>query len=76
MTDVNVSGIFSIVLFYLAILIVGIVVAWKKKKSAPAVMTTEEETNEVILAGRNIGTWVGVMTMTGKSEFKIFANIL
>ena len=65
MGEVNISGIFSIVVFYLIILEVGLVVAWKKKKkTTTATLTTDQEMNELILAGRNIGTWIGIFTMT------------
>lgn len=59
---INVLGILSIVIFYVAILIVGIWAARKKE-----VGNDSEE--EVMLAGRNIGLFVGIFTMTGKYEF-------
>ncbi|KAK7601145.1 hypothetical protein V9T40_008586 [Parthenolecanium corni] len=52
----NLLGVVSIVLFYLLILIVGIWAGRKKGES-----DTEEE---VMLAGRNIGLFVGIFTMT------------
>jgi len=60
---VNVAGVVSVVLFYILILFVGI---WAGRKKKP----TEEgdpdglETEEVMLAGRNIGVFVGIFTMT------------
>uniref|UniRef100_A0A1B6E374 High-affinity choline transporter 1 n=5 Tax=Clastoptera arizonana TaxID=38151 RepID=A0A1B6E374_9HEMI len=54
---INVSGIISIVLFYLLILGVGIWAARKKQ-----VGNDSEE--EVMLAGRSIGLFVGIFTMT------------
>ena len=65
MADFNVGGLISIILFYLAILGIGIFAAWKKNKSTKNATSTEEETNEVILAGRSIGMFVGCFTMTG-----------
>ena len=66
MADINVPGLISIILFYLLILAIGVVAAWKKNKNTKQAQTTEEETNEVILAGRNIGMFVGCFTMTGR----------
>lgn len=54
----NLVGVVSIILFYLLILIVGI---WAGRKRGES--DTEEE---VMLAGRNIGLFVGIFTMTGK----------
>uniref|UniRef100_A0A0K0EGU3 High-affinity choline transporter 1 n=1 Tax=Strongyloides stercoralis TaxID=6248 RepID=A0A0K0EGU3_STRER len=52
-------GILAIIFFYLLILIVGI---WAGKKSDN--QKEGEQTEEVMLAGRNIGTLVGIFTMT------------
>lgn len=65
MTDINIPGLVSIIVFYLLILLIGVFAAWKKNKATAQAQTTEEETNEVILAGRNIGMFVGCFTMTG-----------
>lgn len=54
---INIAGIISIVLFYILILGVGIWAARKKE-----VGNDSEE--EVMLAGRNIGLFVGIFTMT------------
>jgi len=64
MADINVPGLVSIIIFYLLILFIGVIAAWKKNKSAKQAQSTEEETNEVILAGRSIGMFVGCFTMT------------
>ena len=56
---INIAGIIGIVVFYLLILIVGI---WAAKKKG----TGSETEEEVMLAGRNIGLFVGIFTMTGK----------
>ncbi|OQR78985.1 high-affinity choline transporter 1-like [Tropilaelaps mercedesae] len=57
---VNFAGIVSVVLFYILILAVGI---WAGRKSGKR--TGEEgEADEVMLAGRNIGLFVGIFTMT------------
>ena len=55
---INVGGIVAIVVFYLLILIVGI---WAAKKKGNG----SESEEEVMLAGRNIGLFVGIFTMTG-----------
>ncbi|XP_030755733.1 high-affinity choline transporter 1 [Sitophilus oryzae] len=54
---INIAGVLSIIIFYIFILVVGIWAA-KKKESGN---NTEEE---VMLAGRNIGLFVGIFTMT------------
>jgi high affinity choline transporter 7 len=56
---INIAGIISIVLFYILILAVGIWAARKKKDG----IDSEEE---VMLAGRSIGLFVGIFTMTGE----------
>lgn len=58
-TGVNVWGIISIVLFYVLILGVGIWAARKKESG-------NDSEEEVMLAGRNIGLFVGIFTMTGE----------
>jgi high affinity choline transporter 7 len=54
-----IGGAISIVLFYLIILAVGIW-AGRKQKSTEK----NPDTEEIMLAGRNIGTIVGIFTMT------------
>lgn len=54
----NVIGVISIVFFYCLILMVGL---WAGKKKH-----TGNSEEEVMLAGRNIGLFVGIFTMTGK----------
>lgn len=65
MADINVAGLISIILFYLVILAIGIFAAWVKNRKQKQAETSEEKTNEVILAGRNIGLFIGCFTMTG-----------
>lgn len=57
---INIAGVVSIVLFYLLILAVGIW-AGRKKQSG------NDSEEEVMLAGRSIGLFVGIFTMTGES---------
>ncbi|XP_050719785.1 high-affinity choline transporter 1-like isoform X1 [Eriocheir sinensis] len=54
---INVGGIIAIVLFYLLILVVGI---WAAKKKPEG----EDDADDVMLAGRSIGVFVGIFTMT------------
>lgn len=56
---INVSGVVSIVLFYMLILGVGIWAARKKQAG-------NDSEEEVMLAGRSIGLFVGIFTMTGR----------
>jgi len=53
----NVVGVISIVFFYCLILSVGL---WAGKKKH-----TGNSEAEVMLAGRNIGLFMGIFTMTG-----------
>lgn len=67
---INIGGIAAIVVFYLLILFVGI---WAAKKKGNG----SESEEEVMLAGRNIGLFVGIFTMTGKSPFcSIFPSLV
>lgn len=59
--EVNVLGIVSIVVFYLVVLLIGLWAGWRQKKEQNQV---DQET--VMLAGRNIGVFVGVLTMGGE----------
>ena len=59
----NLAGVLSIIIFYIIILIVGIWAGRKKKSNGEG---DEFEQEEVMLAGRNIGLFVGIFTMTGK----------
>ena len=61
---VNWGGVAGIIVFYLLILGVGLWAARKSKGS-----TDPEET---MLAGRNIGIFVGIFTMTGRFERFLF----
>ena len=57
---INVPGLISIIIFYLVVLLIGIWAGWRQRKTSE---TTDQET--VMLAGRNIGLFVGVLTMGG-----------
>lgn len=60
--EANVPGIIAVVVFYILILAVGII-AGRKSKSTEA----NADSEEVMVAGRNIGMFVGIFTMTGTS---------
>jgi len=57
--DINLTGLLSIIVFYLLILGVGM---WAARKKSNVEGVSEEE--ETMLAGRNIGMFVGIFTMT------------
>ena len=59
---VNVAGLIAVIVFYILILAVGIIAGRKSKKSSDG----KTDTEEVMVAGRNIGLFVGTFTMTGK----------
>ena len=60
---INIAGVVSIVLFYVLILAVGI---WAGRKKEAG----NDSEEEVMLAGRSIGLFVGIFTMTGKLLFQ------
>lgn len=55
--DVNVPGLIAVILFYILILGIGLWAARRKRNS---------NNEDLMLAGRDIGVFVGVFTMTGK----------
>lgn len=57
--EINMTGLASVILFYLLILGVGM---WAAQKKSNVEGVSEEE--ETMLAGRNIGMFVGIFTMT------------
>jgi hypothetical protein len=59
---INVAGVISIILFYVLILGVGI---WAGRKKEAG----NDSEEEVMLAGRSIGLFVGIFTMTGNQSF-------
>lgn len=59
----NVPGLIGIIIFYLLILGIGLWAAWKKKGTGED-GTAAGSSEEVMLAGRNIGLFVGCLTMT------------
>jgi hypothetical protein len=57
---INIAGVTSVIIFYILILFVGIRAGRKKKSNQ-----NDLESEVVMLAGRNIGLFVGIFTMTG-----------
>jgi Na+/proline symporter len=71
-TRMNISGLISVIIFYVMILLVGLWAARKKKK------TTDEghlESEDVMLAGRNIGLLVIIFRVSFCSDIW-YCNIL
>ena len=56
---INVWGLVAVILFYVLILVIGLIASWKNKS------LKSQQSEQVMLAGRNIGWFVGVFTMTG-----------
>jgi high affinity choline transporter 7 len=68
---VFIGGLISILVFYALILAVGIW-AGKKQKSTEK----NPDTEEIMLAGRNIGLIVGIFTMTGKTDISSHLSMI
>ena len=65
---VNEAGIAAVAVFYLVILAVGIAAAWRqKKRNQQQDDQPQEQQQEIImLAKRDLGLFVGILTMTGQ----------
>lgn len=63
----HVEGLVAIIVFYLAILFVGIWAAWRTKNTG----SDGDRSEAIIVGGRDIGLLVGGFTMTGM--FSLFA---
>ena len=61
---VNLLGVSAVCVFYLIVLAVGVFAAWKQKKSLAGQPSGKPE-ETIMLAKRNLGIFVGVLTMTG-----------
>lgn len=61
---VHIGGLIAIIVFYVLILGVGIWAARKSKSTE-----SDPDSEDVMLAGRNIGLMVGIFTMTGEELF-------
>ncbi|XP_032780795.2 high-affinity choline transporter 1 isoform X1 [Daphnia magna] len=64
--NVNIGGVISVALFYCLILAVGIWVGWKQKRKFERmrVVSGANRSENIMLAGRDMGLFVGVLTMT------------
>jgi len=61
--SINVAGLISIIVFYLVVLLIGLWAGWKQRKVAKQQGRSSNSEEEVMLAGRDIGLLVGIMTM-------------
>lgn len=62
---VNIPGLVAVVIFYIVILLTGILAARKSKKVEKTCAGSKSEVTMV--GGRNISVLVGVFTMTGRN---------
>ena len=62
---INVAGLISIIVFYLVVLLIGLWAGWRQRKVAKQQGRSSNDQEEVMLAGRDIGLFVGIMTMGG-----------
>lgn len=68
--NVNIGGVISVAVFYSLILAVGIWVGWKQKRKFKRLnITGANQSENIMLAGRDMGLFVGVLTMTGNDWF-------
>lgn len=65
---IHVPGLIGIIVFYLLILVIGLIAGRKKNKTG--------DTDELLLAGRNLGFFVAVMTYTGDKFRKNIFDVL
>ena len=63
---INAAGLISIIVFYLVVLLIGLWAGWRQRKVAKQQGRSNTDQEEVMLAGRDIGLLVGIMTMGGK----------
>ena len=65
----NIAGLVVLILFYIAVLAVGLLASrWFKKGTQP----DDDGTEMSIVAGRKLGGVVGVFTMTGEYRMQMF----
>lgn len=63
---VNVPGLVSVVIFYAVIFAAGLYASWKSKQDNQG---REQTSEDLMLAGRKLGMFIGFFTMTGMSRF-------
>ena len=73
---INVAGLISIIVFYLIVLLIGLWAGWRQRKVAKSQGRSAVDQEEVMLAGRDIGLLVGIMTMGGMSDKKNCRNFM
>jgi len=61
--SINIPGIISIVVFYLVVLVIGIWAGWRQRRKVADSGQDQQDQEQVMLAGRNIGLFVGILTM-------------
>ena len=67
--EINWLGLGSLLVFYLLILAIGVWAAWKRNravKEKEGSNPDNNDVNDIMLAGRTIGPFLGLWTMTGK----------
>ena len=75
-SQINVVGLVSIIVFYLIVLLIGLWAGWRQRKIAKQQGRSSVDQEEVMLAGRDIGLFVGILTMGGKLFFTSKAYVL
>lgn len=64
---IHIPGLIGIIVFYLLILAIGIIAGRKKNKKG--------DSDEMLVAGRNLGFFVAVMTNTGDIMFLNYFSV-
>ena len=59
--SLDTNGLIAIVVFYVLIFGVGLWAAWRRKSKSKTM-------EDVLLASRDIGPFVGLLTLTGKTK--------
>ena len=78
--SINVAGVISIIVFYLVVLAIGLWAGWRQRKVARQQGRSNTDQEEVMLAGRDIGLFVGILTMGGMlgtayTEYAILSQV-
>ena len=71
---VNIPGLVAVIVFYVIIFLVGVLAAKLQAKKNRHQNTRGDE--EVMLAGRNLGWFVGCFTMTGRPDSLCHMSLL
>ncbi len=65
MDEINVTGLISLAVFYLIILAIGVWAGWRQKRKANREGRDLSEQEDILLAGRDIGLLLGIVTLGG-----------